>query len=103
MLAAFAERRGYVIPALNALPGVSCVTPGGAFYAFPNIRGTGLPSRTLQSRLLEEAGVATLAGPSFGAFGEGYLRLSYAASLPTLAEAVSRIGAFLAQAGQAAA
>ncbi len=97
MVAAFAERRSSIIPALNALPGVGCVMPGGAFYAFPNIRGTGLDSRTLQSRLLDEAGVATLSGTSFGAFGEGYLRLSYAASLPLLSEAVRRIGAFLEQ------
>jgi aspartate aminotransferase len=95
MVAAFAERRSSIIPALNALPGVRCVLPGGAFYAFPNVSGTGLDSRTLQSRLLEEAGVATLSGTSFGAFGEGYLRLSYAASLPMLSEAVRRIGAFL--------
>ncbi len=95
MVAAFAERRSFIIPALNALPGVRCANPGGAFYAFPNITGTGLDSRQTQSRLLEEAGVATLSGTSFGAFGEGYLRLSYAASLPMLAEAVRRIGAFL--------
>jgi aspartate/methionine/tyrosine aminotransferase len=75
--------------------------PGGAFYAFPNILGTGVDSRTLQSRLLEEAGVATLSGTSFGAFGEGYLRLSYAASVPMLSEAVRRIGAFLAQPARA--
>ena len=99
MVAAFAERRGYIIPALNALPGVRCVNPGGAFYAFPNITGTGLTSRTMQTRLLEEAGVATLSGTSFGAFGEGYLRLSYAASLEMLAEAVRRIGGFLERAG----
>ncbi len=97
MVAAFAERRSSIVPALNALPGVHCALPGGAFYAFPNIRGTGLDSRTLQSRLLEEAGVATLSGTSFGAFGEGYLRLSYAASVSMLSEAVHRIGAFLAQ------
>ncbi len=101
MVAAFAERRSSIIPALNALPGVRCAVPGGAFYAFPNISGTGLDSRTLQSRLLDEAGVATLSGTSFGAFGEGYLRLSYAASLPMLSEAVRRIGAFLEQAAPA--
>jgi aspartate aminotransferase len=101
MVAAFAERRSSIIPALNALPGVRCAVPGGAFYAFPNISGTGLDSRTLQSRLLDEAGVATLSGTSFGAFGEGYLRLSYAASLPMLSEAVHRIGAFLEQAAPA--
>ena len=97
MVAAFAQRRSSIVPALNALPGVRCALPGGAFYAFPNIRATGLDSRTLQSRLLEEAGVATLSGTSFGTFGEGYLRLSYAASLSMLSEAVRRIGAFLEQ------
>ena len=97
MVAAFAERRRYIIPALNQLPGVTCVMPGGAFYAFPNVTGTGIDSRTLQSRLLEEGGVASLSGTSFGSFGEGDLRLSYAASMPVLAEAVGRIGAFLAK------
>ena len=95
MMAAFAERRDYIIPALNALPGFSCATPGGAFYAFPNIGETGLGSRTLQSRLLDEAGVATVSGTSFGAFGNGYLRFSYAASLEALKEAVGRIEAWL--------
>jgi aspartate/methionine/tyrosine aminotransferase len=95
MMAAFAERRDYIIPALNALPEFSCANPGGAFYAFPNIGETGLGSRTLQSRLLDEAGVATVSGTSFGAFGDGYLRFSYAASLPALKEAVDRIEAWL--------
>jgi aspartate/methionine/tyrosine aminotransferase len=98
MVAAFAERRHYIIPALNQLPGVTCVMPGGAFYAFPNITGTGMDSRTFQDRLLEEGGVASLTGASFGAFGEGYVRLSYAASLPQLREAVARIGALLGRA-----
>jgi aspartate aminotransferase len=95
MLAAFAERRQMIIKALNALPGVRCAVPGGAFYAFPNIGGTGFDSRTLQSRLLDEAGVATISGTSFGAFGDGYLRFSYAASLAALEEAVQRIQAWL--------
>ncbi|HEV8028848.1 MAG TPA: pyridoxal phosphate-dependent aminotransferase, partial [Stellaceae bacterium] len=80
MVAAFAERRAIIVRALNALPGFRCAVPGGAFYAFPNIVGTGLDSRTLQTRLLDETGVATVSGTSFGAFGEGYLRFSYAAS-----------------------
>jgi len=95
MVAAFAERRAYIIPALNALPGVRCANPGGAFYAFPNIRDVGLDSRTLQSRLLEEAGIATVSGTSFGAFGDGYLRFSYAASLEALQESIGRIGEWL--------
>lgn len=99
MVAAFARRREWIVPALNALPGVTCVRPGGAFYAFPNITGTGMDSRTIASRLLEEGGVASLSGTSFGRFGEGYLRLSYAASLEQLEEAVSRFAGFLARAG----
>jgi aspartate aminotransferase len=99
MLAAFAERRQMIIKALNALPGVRCAVPGGAFYAFPNIGGTGFDSRTLQSRLLDEAGVATISGTSFGAFGDGYLRFSYAASLAALEEAVARIKSWLERQG----
>jgi aspartate/methionine/tyrosine aminotransferase len=95
MMTAFAERRDYIVPALNALPGFHCVNPGGAFYAFPNTRDTGLESRALQSRLLDEAGVATIAGTSFGALGEGHLRFSYAASMDALREAVGRIGDWL--------
>ncbi len=95
MVAAFAERRRYIVDALNSLPGVRCATPGGAFYAFPNISGTGFDSRTLQGRLLDETGVATISGTSFGALGEGYLRFSYAASLAALEEAVERIRGWL--------
>jgi aspartate aminotransferase len=95
MVAAFVERRDYLVPALNALPGVRCAMPGGAFYTFPNITATGFNSRTLQSRLLDEAGIATVAGTSFGAHGEGHLRFSYAASLDALKEAVARIGGWL--------
>jgi aspartate/methionine/tyrosine aminotransferase len=95
MVAAFAERRAYIIPALNALRGFHCAAPGGAFYAFPNIGGLGLDSRTLQSRLLDEAGIATIAGTSFGALGEGHLRFSYAAGLDALKEAIGRIGDWL--------
>jgi aspartate aminotransferase len=95
MVAAFAERRRYIVDALNSLPGVRCATPGGAFYAFPNVTGTGFDSRTLQGRLLDETGVATISGTSFGALGEGYLRFSYAASLAALEEAVERIRGWL--------
>ena len=90
MVATFAERRDYIVPALNTLPGIRCVIPGGAFYAFPNTRDTGFGSRTLHSRLLDEAGVSTISGTSFGALGEGHLRFSYAASLHALTEAISR-------------
>ena len=95
MVAAFAERRAYIIKALNGLKGFRCANPGGAFYAFPNISGTGLDSRTLQSRLLDEAGIATVSGTSFGAYGDGYLRFSYAASLDQLKAAVGRIADWL--------
>ena len=91
MVRAFADRRRFIIRALNELPGFRCVNPGGAFYAFPAIGGTGLDARALQDVLLEEAGVATLSGTSFGRFGEGYLRFSYAASLAALEEAIERI------------
>jgi aspartate/methionine/tyrosine aminotransferase len=91
MVSAFAERRELIVAALNGLPGFRCVRPGGAFYAFPNVTGTGLDARTLQSKLLEEAGVATVAGTSFGEFGEGYLRFSYASSREAISEAIERI------------
>jgi aspartate aminotransferase len=95
MVAAFAERRAAIVAALAGLPGFRCTRPGGAFYAFPNITGTGYDARTLQRRLLEEAGVATIAGTSFGAFGEGYLRFSYANSLAAIEEAMARIRTLL--------
>ena len=102
MVAAFDGRRRVIVDALNGLDGVSCVEPGGAFYAFPNITGTGMDAKTLQTRLLEEAGVAVIAGTSFGAHGEGYLRFSYANSTEKIVAAIDRIGAMLA-AGPAAA
>lgn len=95
MAAAFDERRRIIVPALNQLPGVRCVDPGGAFYAFPNIAGTGLTARDLQRRMLEEAGVATVAGTSFGAFGEGFIRFSYAAGKEQIQEAIRRIARIL--------
>ena len=96
MVEAFAERRQYIVEALNRLPGFRCARPGGAFYTFPNVTGIGLDARTLQGRLLEEAGVATIAGTSFGEFGEGYLRFSYANSRDAIAGAIARIDKFLA-------
>ena len=95
MVAEFAERRRLVVDGLNAIPGITCRAPAGAFYAFPNIRGLGIGSDELAGRLLDEAGVAALAGTSFGAFGEGYLRLSYANSIPNLTLALERIDAFM--------
>ena len=95
MVAAFAERREMIVAGLNGLPGFGCVQPGGAFYTFPNITGTGLDARTLQRKLLEDAGVATIAGTSFGEYGEGYLRFSYANSREAIEEAIERIRKFL--------
>jgi len=96
MVAEFRRRRDAFVAALNTLPGFRCPTPEGAFYAFPNITGTGFSSRELADRLLNEAGVACLSGTSFGAYGEGYLRFSYAASLDRLFEAIDRMRRFLA-------
>jgi len=94
-VAAFAERREMIVAALNGLPGFRCARPGGAFYTFPNVAGTGFDTRALQAELLEEAGVATVAGTSFGEFGEGYLRFSYANSREAIGEAIERIGKLL--------
>ena len=91
MVRAFDERREVIVAALNALPGVRCVRPVGAFYAFANITATRYTSRELETRLLEEAGVATVSGTSFGSRGEGYLRFSYANSVPRIREAMDRI------------
>jgi aspartate/methionine/tyrosine aminotransferase len=92
MIAEFRRRRDVVVKGLNAVPGITCWAPQGAFYVFPNVRALGLPSSAeVADRLLNEAGVATLAGTCFGAAGEGYLRLSYANSLANLEKAVSRI------------
>jgi aspartate/methionine/tyrosine aminotransferase len=92
MIAEFRRRRDAIVKGLNAVPGITCRAPQGAFYVFPNVRGLGLrSSNEVADRLLNEAGVATLAGTCFGAAGEGYLRLSYANSLANLDKAVSRI------------
>ncbi|ADH90242.1 aminotransferase class I and II [Ancylobacter novellus DSM 506] len=99
MVAEFDRRRHLVVEGLNALPGISCAVPKGAFYAFPNISGTGWSSaKKLAAALLDEAGVATIGGPDFGIFGEGYIRLSYANSAENIARALERMGAFLGEA-----
>ncbi|HEV2128649.1 MAG TPA: pyridoxal phosphate-dependent aminotransferase [Thermomicrobiales bacterium] len=90
---AFRRRRDLIVDGLNAIDGISCVLPKGAFYAFPNITGTGKSSREFADLLLNEHGVAALAGTSFGAAGEGYLRLSYATSEANIQEALNRIAA----------
>jgi len=95
MVAEFRRRRDAFCQGLNSLPGFRCAIPKGAFYAFPNIEGTGMRSRELADALLAETGVAALSGTSFGEYGEGYLRFSYANSLENLMEAVDRIRKFL--------
>jgi aspartate/methionine/tyrosine aminotransferase len=95
MLAEFDRRRGLVVDGLNALPGVSCIVPKGAFYAFPNIGRTGWTAKALASALLDETGVATIGGPDFGVHGEGYLRLSYANSAENILRALERMKGFL--------
>ncbi|ODT30451.1 MAG: aspartate aminotransferase [Kaistia sp. SCN 65-12] len=95
MMRAFDSRRKIVVEGLNAIDGISCVTPKGAFYAFPNISGTGWKAKKLASALLEEAGVALIGGPDFGVLGEGYMRLSYANSEENILRALERIETFL--------
>ena len=97
MVAEFDRRRAIVVEGLNKLPGVSCIRPKGAFYAFPNVKQTGWKAKTLASALLEDAGVATIGGPDFGVHGEGYIRLSYANSAENIARALERMGEFLAK------
>jgi aspartate aminotransferase len=91
MVEAFRKRRDVVLQGLQEVPGFRCACPSGAFYVFPEIRGTGLSAREMQDYLLDEAGVATLAGTSFGAYGEGFIRLSYANSVENLQKALARI------------
>ncbi|MBC26801.1 MAG: aspartate aminotransferase [Rhodospirillaceae bacterium] len=91
MVAAFDERRRIIVESLKTIEGFHCVEPGGAFYAFPNISGTGMNAKTLQNLLLEKAHVATVAGTAFGENGEGFLRFSYANSKENIIEAIDRI------------
>jgi aspartate aminotransferase len=95
MVAEFVRRRRLVVDGLNELPGVRCIEPAGAFYAFPNVEGVPLSADVLAQRLLDEAGVATLAGSAFGRFGTGHLRISYANSEANLREALARMASFL--------
>ena len=90
-VAEFRRRRDAFCEALNRVPGFRCAVPGGAFYAFANVKGTGLPSKELADLLLTDAGVACLNGGAFGEYGEGYIRFSYANSLENLVEAAERI------------
>ncbi len=96
MVAEFDKRRNVVVDGLNKLPGVTCATPKGAFYAFPNIKRTGWKAKELALALLDDAGVAIVGGPDFGILGEGYVRLSYANSTENILKALDRMGEFLA-------
>ena len=100
MVAAFDQRRKIVTALLNTLPGMSCVTPKGAFYAFPNVAETGWEAKPLAATLLEEAGVALIGGPDFGVHGEGYVRVSYANSEENIRRAIARMGDFLSDRAQ---
>lgn len=95
MKSEFDKRRKLVTEGLNALPGVSSVTPKGAFYAYPNVKETGWKAKKLASALLEDAGVAVIGGPDFGVLGEGYIRLSYANSAENISKALDRMKEFL--------
>jgi len=95
MVEEFRRRRDAFIAGLNTIPGFRCALPCGAFYAFPNIKGTGRSSKELAAALLNEAGVACLSGTAFGEYGEGYIRFSIANSLENLMEAVERMRRFL--------
>ena len=91
MVQEFQKRRDYMVENINKIKGFNCLNPGGAFYIFPNIKETGLKSKAIEIKLLEELGIATVSGPSFGNFGEGYIRISYANSLINLKEAIRRL------------
>ncbi|MHA1601681.1 MAG: pyridoxal phosphate-dependent aminotransferase, partial [Promethearchaeota archaeon] len=90
-MATFRKRRDAIVSGLNKIPGFHCVVPQGAFYAFPNITGTGKSSIELGDLLIKKAGVACLPGPAFGPYGEGFLRFSYATSIENINEAIERI------------
>ena len=91
MVAEFKKRRDVIVKGLNSIPKISCKTPQGAFYVFPNIKQTGWNSKKLADYLLEEAGVAVLSGTSFGEYGEGYIRISYANSIENIKKGLERI------------
>jgi len=103
MVAEFKRRRDVIVSGLNQLPGFSCKTPKAAFYVFPNIKKLGRTSKEVADFLLQDAGVACLSGTAFGAYGQGYLRFSYANSVENIKEAVQKIGAALPRLAQATA
>jgi aspartate aminotransferase len=98
MLAEFRVRRDQIVEGLNQLPGVECITPQGAFYAFPRITETGYSADELADMLLDESGVACLSGTAFGRYGEGHLRFSYANSRENIGRALDRMNELLSRA-----
>jgi aspartate/methionine/tyrosine aminotransferase len=94
MVAEYQRRRDHIVVGLNAIPGIHCLVPQGAFYVFPNVKSFGHPSSEIARRLLDEAGVAALSGTDFGPHGEGYLRLCYATSVKTIDRALEHMGEF---------
>jgi aspartate aminotransferase len=95
MVEEFRRRRDAIVEGINKIRGFKCLKPRGAFYVFPNIEGTGMPSKQLADRLLNEAGVAGLSGTAFGAHGEGYLRFSYANSIEQIRMGLERVEQFM--------
>ena len=91
MVEEFKRRRDVIVPGLNAIDGIRCAMPKGAFYVFPNIEGTGMSERELADYLMEEAGVAVLAGTSFGEYGRGFIRMSYANSIENIQKALANV------------
>jgi len=102
MVAEFRKRREVFVKGLNAIPGVTCAKPAGAFYVFPNVRGLGMKSADVETALLQEAGIAALSGTAFGAHGEGYVRFSYANSIENIEEGLRRFEAFVQSHARAA-
>jgi aspartate/methionine/tyrosine aminotransferase len=96
MVKVFEHRRNLIVDGLNAIPGMRCARPEGAFYAFPNIEGTGFDEHELADRLLSEAGVAVLPGTAFGRAGKGFIRLAYTQSEDELTSGLDRIREFIA-------
>jgi len=94
MLTEYRRRRDYVVSELNSMPGVSCETPQGAFYAFPDVSQIGLPAQQISDMILREAGVATLPGTDFGKTGEGHIRISYVTDMATLEKGMMRLKKF---------
>ena len=97
MVEEFKRRRDVIVPGLNAIPGIRCLMPKGAFYVFPNIEGTGMTEREFADSCMEDAGVAVLAGTSFGEYGRGFVRMSYANSIENIQKALKNIEAALSK------